>query len=199
MKGCLDCYIYPVECRKQLVHWDYCWVINSTSTFPLSFICEIVILCEIRSGESVVRVSQVVNLMPLQGTATPFLGMELCCCYSTCRVRWGIHGFTGVERNNKGNSGYPVFLTPCLCPTLLGTGFSSAWVHRYKQGLTKQQLPHFNAGLGWQCPLGSARQWKILPFKEEAGPSWVPHAGWARWLLCPGHFLQWDEWGLPGF
>lgn len=38
--------------------------------------------------------------------------------------------------------------SPCLAyvPTLLGIGFSSAWVHCYKQGLMKQRLPHFNVG-----------------------------------------------------
>jgi len=36
-----------------------------------------------RLGDSMVRVSQVVNLMPLQRTAIPYLGRELCCCYST--------------------------------------------------------------------------------------------------------------------
>jgi hypothetical protein len=64
--------------------------------------------------------------------------------------------------------GTAVTLCSHSCVPLLGTGFSSAWVHHYKQGLMKQCLPYFNMVCGDTVTAGICPG---EPFKEEAGPS----------------------------
>lgn len=98
--------------------------------------------------ETVQSVSQVVNTIPLQGTPIPF-------------PRWNYAAITQCAGLSEGDTDLLVstevraraiaatLCSQCLAyaPTFLAIEFRSAWVHRYKQGLMKQQLPHFNAGL----------------------------------------------------
>lgn len=96
---------------------------------------------------SMVRVSQVVNLMPLQETSIPFLGWT----YAFIQCAGFSEGDTDLlvltEVTARGTAINLCYECLADVPHLLGTEFSSVWVHRYEQGLMKQQLPHFIPGL----------------------------------------------------
>lgn len=145
---------YLLECRKQLVHWDQGWIINSRSTFGLSllsFSCQIMILCEIRSRDSTVSFSggksntTLRNSHPLYWDGATLLLFNVQGSVRETQTDWCQQRWQQEEQQ--------LLCVPDAWPVLplLGGGPSSAWVHHDKQSLMKQELPCFNTGLWWHC------------------------------------------------
>lgn len=145
---------YLLECRKQLVHWDQGWIINCRSTFGLSllsFNCQIMILGEIRSRDSIVSFSGGKSNTTPRNSHPPYWDGAMLLLFNVqgsvreTQVDWC------QQRREQEEQQLPY--VPDARPVLprLGRGPSSAWVHRDKQGLMKQELPCFNTGLWWHC------------------------------------------------
>lgn len=130
-----------------------------TAGLPCGYhlICEIVILFEIRLGDSMVNFSGGKSNAPPKNSHP--LSWE-----GTMLLLFDVQGSVRktdllvlTEVRARGTAVSLCSYCPASAPTLPGTGFSSAWVHHYEQGLMKQRLPHFNVG-SW-CPL--PHQWHL--------------------------------------
>lgn len=96
---------------------------------------------------SMVRVSQVVNLMPPKKHPSLFLGWKYAFIQCTGFSEGDTDLLVLTEVTARGTAINLCYECLANVLNLLGTEFSSIWVHRYKQGLMKQQLPHFIPGL----------------------------------------------------
>lgn len=86
--------------------------------------------------------------MPLQGTPIPFPRWNYAAVIQCAGLSEGDTDLL-ASTEVRASAIAATLCSQCLAyaPTFLAIEFRSAWVHRYKQGLMKQQLPHFNAGL----------------------------------------------------
>ena len=124
------------------------------------------ILYEIRLGDCIDSFSSV------QLNATPRNSHPL--SWDGTMLLWvNLQGFNegdrlaGMNRGGNQRCSSRVFLMPCLCAHPPRNRTQQCTVDHYKQGPTKQRLPHCNnAALWWYCPLGSARQRSILRKKR---------------------------------